>query len=269
MTELEYFDDPFWEPLQIVAWMCLRNPNYVHRSSSAYFEWRRFKNTRSPNSYGEPIPLDIPIALSDIRAIDRIMADDELRLFEFENVHLAIEQLYQILKKGEINAYGVENGIGELKPIEAFKWADLTIVWDDLPKHTAACSSNFSDKATTWNDLRFKREEVLTMWPDINADDGDSIRYGSASAKRQCTQWLIKLMGVDSTTIKNNDNEQYAYIGAHNKSAPYLNNDEMYEIAKSKFPGLSKNLYKVAKAQAIEETGNTNWNKSAKKPTKK
>lgn len=268
MEEIDHFDNPYWEPLQVMAWMCLRNKNYVHQASSLYSNQEFFYAEVNTPSEKKKLR-EIQSNLFSTRKIDIIMACDG-SYFHFENVNNANQTLHRALQEGKITAYGSKKGTGEFEPIKDYLWAELTIIWNDLPNDSYAQSIGYSDHSTSWYGLKFKRGEVLSNWPDIIADEGPSIRYGSASAKRQCTLWLIELMEIGSTTIKkNNDNKKLIYIDDHNKSAPYLNNDDMYEIAKSKFPGLSKNSYKAAKAQAIEETSNTNWNKSAKKPTKK
>ncbi len=247
MTEYPYFDNPYWEPLQVITWMCLRDSKHVHRASSIYLEQYKF-NQRPPSiPFGESVRPILPPPLSNIREIDRIIDSDETKFFEFENVNLALEKLSQILQEGKIMAYGVANGIGELKLIEAYKWADLTICWDDVPKHTEAYPTGFSDRAAKWNNLRFERKGVLEIWPDLTKDDSSSKTMSSISTEKNCQKWLIKLM--------------------QNNSRRDRTNDQLYSEAKDKFGGLVRRAFDRAKREAVKETGNTNWIQSG--PIKK
>jgi hypothetical protein len=70
------------------------------------------------------------------------------------------------LQTGKLTAYGLKNDRGDLTEIPSLQWADHKFYWGCEGPNHAAPREYFRREATRWFTLRFKRKDILVIWPD-------------------------------------------------------------------------------------------------------
>jgi hypothetical protein len=138
---MKEFETTYWNQLQAVLWICTRRRRWVQLAAD-------------PN-----------------RDLDEFIFNAILRgtVVPFEQAEsLVIERL----RRGELRAWGLRNGTGDLEEIEQTQWADLRFYYHPLRQRT--CTSSLSaapqnflrPDSTYWTQLTLKREDVLAFWPE-------------------------------------------------------------------------------------------------------
>ena len=130
--------DAYWNLAQLLAWVLIRDKEAV----------RRHANARP----------------SDAFAIHRTsLLMRELQQLPYEREPNGLRAILRELREGHLAAYGLENKSGPLKEILPLQWADMEIFFDP---DCARPADLFRRGASQWHDLKFKREDVLKIWPD-------------------------------------------------------------------------------------------------------
>ena len=157
---MESFEDPYWSLMQLLAWVFLRDPQWVHKCSESVTDHGTFKRELVlPDGRREmvesqaapPTPLKLEIAANVMNKT-------------FVKSHYAArDEVLLALQKDQLRAWGRENNRGELKPIEPVQWARMTFYYDPI---FAGPKKLYGSDGVRWYDLIFSRENAMTVWPD-------------------------------------------------------------------------------------------------------
>lgn len=71
----------------------------------------------------------------------------------------AQEALIEALQTRKLTAYGLKNGEDGLTEIPALQWADPTFLWNPDRVYDSCL------EASRWTALRFRRKDILALWP--------------------------------------------------------------------------------------------------------
>jgi hypothetical protein len=134
------FETEWWNLYQVLAWVYLRDRALV-REGAVMREGAGF-----------------PMRLI-VEAANRPGAC-------YPSFRLAQGALIEALQTRKLTAYGLENGEGNLTEIPPLQWTDLKIWWGDRNPDHAGPRDCFRDGASRWIALRFRRKDILAIWPD-------------------------------------------------------------------------------------------------------
>lgn len=229
--ETKNFNDPFWNLGQLFAWVLLKDKALVHRASDNTHEHgTHVEELTTPD--GETKRVDVPNKRPDAsRVILAAIYRGQSESNPYEDTRRDIEHK---LQSGELKAYGLENGRGDLTEIKPLQWADLKLTFSPdkaMPKEL------FRAGATQWENLKFDRLEVFKIWPETPA------RQTTGTDRNRCYEWLYNLM-------KNGNREKPK--------------DDYIREAQSKFSSLSGKAFKELWAEAARNSGNESWTKAGR-----
>lgn len=157
---MDAFESPYWNLVQVLAWVYLGDRGLVRRAADEVTDHGEFlQRARMPDGRedlvatpaGRPTPLTLELTASYMggRAYD------------------GLDQVYQevlaSLQNGALTCIGSKNGQGDPKTIPTVHWAGLRFYEDPL---RAGPIDSTRDGATWWADLKFRRSEILAIWPD-------------------------------------------------------------------------------------------------------
>ncbi len=142
---------PYWNTLQVCSWVYTRNPRLVVLLSD-----RDEGNSFDPNQIDFLAMANRPGA-------------------EFADYAEAQETIVSTLQEGRLRSLGRREGVGTLEEIPAVEWVDLHIEWSRF--HGSAQAVSMTDDppasivgAPRWYGLRFKRDDVLELWPPTETE---------------------------------------------------------------------------------------------------
>lgn len=185
------FELPFWNLLQIVAWIYLRDRSLVRdmadeqRDRGKIWVWERTAEGEKRVNVRRPAPSFMELSVKGHSEDSR----------HYPNLTRAKEALSVELQNGSLTFFGAKNGRGELEAIPAEQWSDLCFYDDPL----LVAPKDYSRRGVVrWLKVRGRREEVLAIWPDKLAEAGEAgiIRAPAVSptsfSRGKVTKWYKK-----------------------------------------------------------------------------
>jgi hypothetical protein len=164
---VDAFDRPYWNLLQVVAWIYLRDANFVRAAADDAPHQTHWSEETLPDGRRELIEVDSgPVStfhLAVAAASGTTFADS------YEG---AKHELVDALQQEQLIAQGVPNNVGDLTPIPGIQWSDLEFAFEPelarrKPQRGARAPASLS--ATVWYHLRFPSVQVVKLWPDSEA----------------------------------------------------------------------------------------------------
>ena len=143
VSSADAFDQPYWNLLQILAWVCLRNRGMVCKAAN---------DAIAPVT---TLRFDIMAAMH--------AASRGVVFYDREEAERAIRYAAQDEK---LTVTGLRNGRGDRTYIPRLAWADLVFKFP-LDSPTYATPWNDGSDALQWHALMFRRSEVLALWPAV------------------------------------------------------------------------------------------------------
>lgn len=157
---MDGFEDHYWNLTQLVGWVYLGDRQFVRDAADG--------SNRSSSYWQEMVLPDGRKELVETRSSppnERHMSIiAAIKGAAYASFEAAEYDVLAALKDGKLQATGLENGKGNPKPVPQIQWPWLEFDWSEPPH--AAPKSRFRDNATYWCDLKFRRSEVLELWPD-------------------------------------------------------------------------------------------------------
>lgn len=160
----EHFYEPFWNMMQLVAWVYSRDQDVVHRASSKNSDPRTYfpevavpgDERRLAERPGRPVSL-IHLLLS------RLLREGK----EAPNLDLDIAEraVIRALCEGRLSATGIPAGGSYPEKIEAEAWAYLELFESDRHEVCARLSDGPQKYELRYSAMKVKRDEVLNIWP--------------------------------------------------------------------------------------------------------
>ncbi len=168
---MDAFEKPYWNLIQVLAWVYLRDPDLVRRAADdATGHGLLRRRIKVPGkrakwaNVSRPPPTELELELgAAIRGVA-----------EFNSLDEAEQEILAALGRNTLTASGFENDVGDLKEIAAIQWAILQFYEGPLKgplkgKSYAGPRAGTGLDRTSWYRLQFNRDEVLKVWPDPSA----------------------------------------------------------------------------------------------------
>jgi hypothetical protein len=159
---------------------------------------------------------------NDIELIGTAIANRKSLSLLYENLREAENAIIEKLSSGQLQAWGIRNGEGDLEKIPSTQWAHLRFHYD--PTYVGPCDQARRG-ATRWTGVVFNRKEVLNCGLHILAP-----RQFSAAKLRE---WLA---------------EHHAKL---RESGEKPSDRGDYKAAKQNFPGVSRDALRAARRQIL------------------
>jgi hypothetical protein len=154
------FDQPYWNSLQLLAWVYLGDRVLVSRCgddearpSDAHWHLRETV-VLTDTGRAQSTLINEPRGKPSTVTVDLYASDSNRRSTSAK----AEEEITAKLREGAFTVTGVRNG--QRHQIPEIEWLDVKI---DLDGNTAVYKSNHQPKYT---DLRFRRADILALWPE-------------------------------------------------------------------------------------------------------
>jgi hypothetical protein len=163
MADLIVTADPFkaqfWNLMQVRSWVILGARSVVRDAGLPANERKGyFEEHTMPDGRRELVEVHQPFTVVTLWVEKAFRGS-----FFYPTVPMAENAIIEALQAGRLTAYVLQNRKGDLKEIPAPSWADLKF-WDE--PDFAGPRDLFRYGATHLHSLRFRREEVLAIWPD-------------------------------------------------------------------------------------------------------
>lgn len=166
---MEPFDEPYWNLRQLFAWIVWGDRKLVTEFSD--------RNDSGQNT-------------DHVTIFSVFMSREHQGRKIVKDVGKVTRFIIYELQKGQLHAEGFANGVGDLKPIPSEQWAWLGLYFD--PDCAAPLASRRKAiGATRWYGLKFPRQEILALAPDVMAllvdellENGQTEGSGQASQTR-------------------------------------------------------------------------------------
>jgi len=141
----------YWNAHQVYAWVYTRNPRLVVLLSD-----------RDKGDSVEPSVIDF-FAMGNRPGAD------------FADYAEAQEAIVSTLQEGRLRSWGRREGVGTLEEIPPLEWVDLHFVWYVFQGWAEAVSMTDNPPssivgAPRWYGLKFKRDDVLELWPPTETE---------------------------------------------------------------------------------------------------
>jgi len=184
---MDRFEEPYWNLIQVFAWIFLGDRDFVTRASnnndevglvSKLIEFpdgrQDFADTQSPGP-----------------TIATVMELGENRLTRYPGYAAAADALSRTLASGVLVAEGLANNQGDFQRVPAAFWSDARF------RHDPDCATPVdADRpgATHWYRLRFASETVREIWPPFPAPDPGPTRSATSmlSFRQIAGRWLAE-----------------------------------------------------------------------------
>ena len=182
---MDGFEEPYWNLIQLLAWVYLGDRELVRKASDDVTDHGSFvQQLVLPDGRKEFVETAAK-APGAVRLALEAGWKGGAALPSFE---AATNETLSALRLGRLKAWGLENGRGELRPIEPIKWADLKFYYEPS---FAGPKDLFRIGAVRWYGLKFSREEAMALWPDPLAaivDDPVEMDLTTASPPSETSQ---------------------------------------------------------------------------------
>lgn len=154
-------ESPYWNLIQTLGWLFLRDDEFIGAAADGAHEERLVVTPmRTPD--GEIRRVEQPDRPLGPLAILVYAEDSGTR--HFVSLEDAEAALIQVLANGGTEALGLENGIGDLKPVPAAFWIDAKFYFEP---DMAAPKQFLRIGATRWLQLRFRADHIRRLWPAV------------------------------------------------------------------------------------------------------
>ena len=154
----EPFDSPYWNILQVIAWVYVRDRTLVvdmaEGSPLGFFS----EDVRGPDD----VLLDRLVAADQHDTVFIEMSATQKGGSVVASLDLAIDQIWHALQSELLEGFGTRNGVGDLTKIQSHEWASLKFDHET----NRAIPTIRRPEATVWYDLRFSQSQVLAIWLD-------------------------------------------------------------------------------------------------------
>ncbi len=152
------FVDPYWNTMQVLAWAWTYDKAIVRRASDNGAYWPE------PTKETPPRPMTT-VALSLWKEWPATKGGP---LGDLDYGDL-VDAILATLRSGRLRATGLKNARGERSDIDPVHWCDLELHEGDKygpwEVYAGPLRTTWGSE-TLWTRLRFKRSEVLGIWPD-------------------------------------------------------------------------------------------------------
>ena len=157
---MDGFEEPYWNPMQLVAWVLLRDPEWPHKCADGVTDHGSFKQElRLPDGRKEMVVTRAdPPSPRKLELANSAAGKPFMQSFEVAENDVVLE-----LQTGGLRGWGRENGKGERRLIEPVQWAGLKFLYDPM---RAEPKVPYGIEGVSWYDLKFSREEAVARWPD-------------------------------------------------------------------------------------------------------
>ncbi len=158
---------PYWNAHQVYTWVYTRNPRLAvllsDRDEGDFFD--------------DPTTIDFHAMVFRPGA-------------EFADYAEAQETIVSTLQEGRLRSWGRRDGVGTLEEIPAVEWVDLHFVWSVFHGFVEAVGMTDDPPASIvgaprWHGLRFKRDEVLELWPPTETEVETAAEDPTARTQRE------------------------------------------------------------------------------------
>ena len=172
---MDYFDAPYWNIHQVIAWVYTGDRALVGEVADDAPAGSFWQEHPLPNGDREGVKVECgrrhPLNIRVAAALNGGTATSTWKV--------AVDQILRALRAGAVTALGVRNDQGSIQPIEPYEWTDMQFYFKP---DIAAPTDLLRSSANRWYRLKFKRDEVLNVWPDPFTSnlDQDDIRGQSA-----------------------------------------------------------------------------------------
>jgi hypothetical protein len=160
----EYFYEPFWNMMQVVAWVYTRAPEMVHRASGRNSDYGTyFAEVTVPGGERRLAELSGgPVSITHL-LLSRLLREgkDAPNL----DVHVAMRAVMHALCDGRLPATGIPAGGVNPEKIEADAWAYLELFESDRHEVCARLSDGPHKYELRYSGLKVKRGDALAIWP--------------------------------------------------------------------------------------------------------
>lgn len=161
---------PFWNALQTVAWILLRDPQLVAQCADGVQDYGYSFEASPPGQElqlrYEPCERLTHVGLTMYAQYAR----GEGRPVALASTSEATAELLLALGEARLTAMGFRNNTGDLVAIGAEQWAELWL--PEGQKYDAAPKQSLRAGASFWYKVKFKRAEVMALW---RKDAGSSL----------------------------------------------------------------------------------------------
>jgi hypothetical protein len=169
-AEANAFDKQYWDYMMVLAWVYFRERALVERvTASAVNGETYWHEVRLPDGRTEMVQTQAgPITPLNLTLHAVWRREDPTRAGAAPAITCdeAEGSILDQLRAGTLTAYGLENDAGDLREIPALWWADGK-VYEGRGRPYAGSEEVFRSGATRWHGLRIKRDQVLTLWPEL------------------------------------------------------------------------------------------------------
>jgi hypothetical protein len=241
------FDAPYWNALQVLAWVYLRDRASVDRcgTSSVGTYWAEVEHKIPGGDDSVETPGNPP----NVRTLAVYAAVLGRAFTGSPGTEDAERNILNGLRGGSLLATGIQRGCRCRQEIPTLQWCDLSIDYD---KNSAVDKLS---RREVYDRLILSREELLRLWPESPATDreetltsaqieGEQTRRATIKAETDCQKWLLELMKKPSEPTKNRDDYRTEAI--------------------QRF-GVGKRSFKRAWDNAIRKTDNLSWSRPGPK----
>lgn len=235
-----FSEETYWNATQVLAWVYLGDRESVRNASSANDDHGSFfQEVRLPD--GETAIIETPgetpgpVHLAIVAAWNGGTA--------LPSYDAAKRTILAALVDGQLHCWGLANGAGDLVEITPLHWAGLDFYFTkaSLPYAAPPHPDHSRPGATHWHGLKFRRDDVLVLWPDPLDHPGLAPpRKTTVAAEKKCQEWLEGLMRSGDPTKNKGD-----YQGE----------------AIAKFDGLSNKGFLRAWGNAAAQVNKASWTK--------
>lgn len=145
-------NETYWNALHAIAWIALRDREYLLFIG----EGSLLREFTSPEGETRRTNVPGPPGLTHLEAMAAARGSP------YGSIDDAEAGLIERLAAGALLCWGRKSGQGDLREIPAVEWAELTF---REGRRGDICAANGS----RWTGLRFRREDVLALWPDLES----------------------------------------------------------------------------------------------------
>lgn len=193
----EFFYEPFWNMMQLVAWVYSRNPAMVHQASNRNSDYGTyFAEVTVPG--GERSMAELPggpVSVTHL-LLDRLFREgkDAPDL----DVYIAMRKILDALCEGKLSAAGIPAGGSDPAEIPARSWAYLELFESDRHEICARISDGPHKYELRYSALKVKRDDALALWPcwdEVETQQRNARRAAGRYQLREAAQEISQQTG--------------------------------------------------------------------------
>ena len=175
---MDYFDEPYWNLAQVLAWVMYRDRALIERASDNNTDFGTYsEEAMMPN--GEIRLIErrgAPISFIDL-ACEGVFAEHTSPESDLPNYQTAKAQIMRALEDARLSATAIAVGSDVRLPVGATDWLDLDIYFDLKTGTYAGWKKRPRIGDPRYRDVKIARTEILSVWPDPFTN----IRVGEAN----------------------------------------------------------------------------------------